>query len=152
MYHHKFALIFAQIYHQEGCSMRNLVRTILAFALLAMLPAVASAQIDVGIRGGLNLSSFGGADADDVDFGFTGTRTAVNIGAFLNVPVSDVFGVQIGGAYSKKGGQETEEGVDITLGLDYAEFSILAKISPPTEGSVGFDLFLGPKRRIQIRL
>ena len=83
MYHHKFALIFAQIYHQEGCSMRNLVRTILAFALLAMLPAVASAQIDVGIRGGLNLSSFGGADADDVDFGFTGTRTAVNIGAFL---------------------------------------------------------------------
>ena len=115
----------------------------LTLALLTMLPAVASAQMELGFRGGLNLSSFGGSDVD-ADFGFTGTRTALNIGAFVNVPVSDIFSVQIGGAYSKKGGQETEAGVDVTFALDYVEFPILAKISPSTAGSVGFDLFLGP--------
>lgn len=119
--------------------MRSFGRIILTTAFLITLPTVVAAQATVGFRGGLSLASVGGDDAEDLD-----STTGVNIGGFVNVPLSDVLGLQIGAGFVQKGAEETELGVKIEIGVDYIEIPVLLMLSPPTTGNVGFNFFFGP--------
>ncbi len=119
--------------------MRSFVKIALATALVAMLPGAVSAQAELGIRGGLNFATFGGDDADDAD-----SRTALNVGGFVTLPVSSVFGIQIGAGFTSKGAEETEDGTTVSFKLSYIEIPVLAKISVPSTGNVGLHFLAGP--------
>ena len=120
--------------------MRFPLKVVLVTAFLTMLPTVVAAQANVGFRGGLSLASIGG---DDVVEGLD-SRTGLNIGGFVNVPLSDVVGLQFGAGFVQKGFEETEAGVKVELGVDYLELPLLLTLSPPTTGNVGFNFFFGP--------
>ena len=119
--------------------MRSFVRTALAIVLLAMIPGAVSAQAEVGIRGGVNFATLDSNDpGDDVS-----SRTALNVGAFVTIPVSSVFGIEIGVGFSEKGAENDEVGLSAT-DIGYLQIPVLAKISIPTPGSVGVYFRGGP--------
>lgn len=119
--------------------MRSFFRIALATALVTMLPGAVSAQTEIGFRGGVNFSTLSGDDIDDAD-----SRTALNIGGFVTLPVSPVFGIQIGVGFTSKGAKDTEDGVTSSVTFDYIEIPVLAKISVPTAGNVGIHFLAGP--------
>lgn len=119
--------------------MRFPLKAVLVTAFLMTLPTVVAAQANVGFRGGLSLASLGGDDVEDL-----GSKTGLNIGGFVHVPLSDVVGLQFGAGFVQKGFKETELGVKFEFGVDYLELPLLLTLSPPTTGNVGFNFFFGP--------
>ncbi len=107
--------------------------------LVAVLPMAVNAQITVGARGGLNLSSLRGDDVEDLD----GT-TGFHFGAFADFGVSDVFSVQPEILLSQKGAEESEGDATLSINLSYLEIPVLAKVRIPTAGQVGGHLLAGP--------
>ena len=124
---------------QKEILMHSWRKTVLATVLLMALPTMVAGQRTITLRGGLSIASLGGDDAADVD-----SRNGLNIGAFFDLPMSDVLGVQLGAAYVQKGGVDTEAGVESELKLNYVELPLLLTISPAAGGNVGFDFFVGP--------
>ncbi len=119
--------------------MRFPLKAVLVTALFMTLPTVVAGQAGVGFRGGLSLATLGGDDVEDVD-----SRTGLNIGGFVNIPLSDVVGLQIGAGFVQKGAEETEFGVKFQIAVDYLEIPVLLTLSPPTSGNVGFNFYIGP--------
>ena len=115
--------------------MRSLVRTALAIVLLAMIPGAVSAQAELGVRAGLNVASLNSTGNEEVS-----SRTTVNVGAFLTIPVSSVFGIQIVAGFSEKGADRGAGGASATVDIGYLQIPVLAKISLPTPGKVGGSL------------
>ena len=119
--------------------MRIPLKTVLVTALLMTVPTVVAGQATIGLRGGLSVATLGGDDAGNVD-----SRAALNIGGFVKLPLPGVLGMQLGAGFAMKGAEETEQGVEIKLDVDYIEIPILLTLSPPTTGNVGFNFFIGP--------
>ena len=117
--------------------MRLPLKTVLVTTLLMTLQTGVAGQT-LGFQGGFSLASFGGDGADGSD-----SRTALSFGGFFNVPVSNVLGVQVGAGFAQKGATGLGD-VGGALEMDYLEIPLLLTFSPPTTGSVGFNLFLGP--------
>lgn len=124
--------------------MRIQLKSVLVAAFLLTLPTMLSAQASVGFRGGLSMASVSGDDVEDLT-----STTGVNIGAFVNFPVSDIVSIQVGAGFAQKGAEEDDEAVSIDafptkIRVNYVEVPLLLKIAPPTSGSVAFNLFVGP--------
>jgi len=119
--------------------MCSFVRIALATALVATLPGAVSAQAEIGFRGGVNFATLSGDDIDDAD-----SRTTLNVGGFVTLPVSSVFGIQIGAGFTSKGAESTEDGTTVSFNLSYIEIPVLAKISVPSTGNVGLHFLAGP--------
>lgn len=119
--------------------MRSQLNAVLVTALLMAPPTAVAGQTTLGFRGGLSLATLGGDDIESID-----SRTGLNIGGFVNIPLSDVLGLQIGAGFAQKGFSETELGVDVSFEVDYIEIPLLLTLSPPTTGNVGFNFFIGP--------
>ncbi len=119
--------------------MRFFVRTALAIVLLAMIPGAVSAQAELGVRAGLNVASLNSTGNEEVS-----SRTTVNVGAFLTIPVSSVFGIQIVASFSEKGADRGAGGASATVDIGYLQIPVLAKISLPTPGKVGVHFLVGP--------
>ena len=116
-----------------------------ALALLTMLPAGASAQLDISLRGGVNLYKLTGDSISAADS--LGTLKGINIGVTVAVPVSDLFSVQIGLAYSQQGTAASDffgDSINAKVKNNYIDIPILAKISPSMDGALGVDFFVGP--------
>ena len=122
------------------------------------------AQTTLSLTGGLNITSL---DTDN-----DGTRapgfeslTRMSIGVAATLPVSDRFGLQLGGRYAQKGGrldvlrlmemigdmfggfEEMPPGasLDIDYEMDYVELSVLARVGFPLSGDrVSGHLLAGP--------
>ncbi|MEL7833262.1 porin family protein [Fodinibius sp. Rm-B-1B1-1] len=103
-------------------------KIIISFALIFGLLSIISvqkshAQVDFGLRAGLNFSNFyDTADGSDLD-----SRTGFMVGGFLNfkVPMSPIS-IQPEVLYTQNG---YEAANDITLELDYIQVPVLAKFS-----------------------
>ena len=119
--------------------MRSFVRIALATALVTMLPGAVSAQAELGFRGGINFATLAGDDIDDAS-----SLTKLNVGGFVTLPVSSVFGIQIGAGFTSKGAEDTEDGTTVSFNLSYIEIPVLAKISVPSTGNVGLHFLAGP--------
>ena len=119
--------------------MRIPLKTVLVTALLMTVPTVVAGQATIVLRGGLSVATLGGDNAGNVD-----SRAALNIGGFVKLPLPGVLGMQLGAGFAMKGAEETEQGVEIKLDVDYIEIPILLTLSPPTTGNVGFNFFIGP--------
>lgn len=114
--------------------MRNLLVS-LAFAAGLALPSVAVAQdtppIRVGLLGGVNFSTFGGDDADNVK-----TRTGLLAGATLVKPFRSGLGLEIDALYSMKGANGDEGGASLVSKIDYIEVPVMLRYDASTTGTV----------------
>ena len=100
-----------------------------------------SGQTTLGFQGGLSLATIGGSDADYMDPGY---RTGIGLGAFLNLPVTELLSIQPEFFYLQKGFQTTEQGVEITFAVDYVEIPVLLRIDVPVEGTIAPYFLVGP--------
>jgi hypothetical protein len=98
-----------------------------------------------GVKGGVNMASLTGDDADGLDShnGFIG-------GAFYGVNFSDGFGARLEGLYVQ-GGAEGEfvapgedHGHESTVTLDYIQFPLLFVVNIPASEKFLFNVALGP--------
>ena len=108
-----------------------------AAALLLLSQAPASAQTKIALTGGATISSLDITTDDDFYPDFQSV-TRLSIGLAATIPMSDGFGIQLGGAYSQKGGslEFTEGGIvgESSIETDYLEFTALGKVGLPLFG------------------
>jgi hypothetical protein len=112
--------------------------------LVFAVPAHLSAQTMLGFHAGANRSNLGG-DVEDAD-----SRTGLNLGTSLTFSIGENLGLQTGASYAQKGATESEQGVDVTFGLDYLEIPVLLRYAFPTTGSVGVHVFGGGAVGIEV--
>jgi hypothetical protein len=120
------------------------MRSLLTLAtLVALVPSAAlEAQSIIGFGAGIRSSSL---NFDPSDQGaFDGSRTGISVSGFVGIPLSETFRIQPGLGYAQRGGGESEQGVDVTLNLDYIEIPVMGVFSVPSEGPVGVHVFGGP--------
>jgi hypothetical protein len=114
---------------------------VLTAALIAALPAAAGAQMRFGLRAGVNFSSVTGRD---VDQNLVDTRPGLLAGGFIEAPLADIMGVELGVQYSQKGFRTPAFGSTATAALDYLEVPALLTVTVPGGPNYGFALYAGP--------
>ncbi|MGD1009598.1 MAG: porin family protein [Candidatus Aminicenantales bacterium] len=117
-----------------------------AFACLLALPGPAAANVQFGIKGGGNMATITGADAQDIN-GTLKDKVGFVAGVFLAFNMGSVFTLQLEGLYTMKGVDTTYTDVDTTysdkLYANYIEVPLLFKFRIPTPLVSPF-VFFGP--------
>jgi hypothetical protein len=116
--------------------MMKLFKLLSVSALLLGAVTVSNAQEDAsnkdsmavsfGVKGGVNFATLDGGDIDSPD-----SRTSFHVGAFAEIPVADIFSVQVEALYSGQGAEYDFRGTDgdkAELQLDYINVPVLAKL------------------------
>lgn len=130
--------------------------TVLAIAFAQIAHAQVS-PLKIGVRGGVNIADWRGdasesfsSLADQSRLFEVNNLTGYHFGAYVTIPVSDVFSVEPGLNYSMKGMKISQtvvdEGIlnikgDISSRLHYIELPIMAKVNI----AKGFHIFGGPQ-------
>lgn len=140
-----------------------LLPTLLTAVLLSLGVAPVRAQTTLSLTGGVNRTSLN-VDADGAFSPDLESLTRMSVGLAATIPVSDRFGLQLGGRYAQKGGRLDVIGVlemgdmmggleDIPSGtslhadikMDYVELTVLARVGFPLSGDrVSGHLLAGP--------
>ncbi len=112
--------------------------------VLSIFSIMSFAQMQAGLKAGLNLANLSGDDAGSPD-----SKTAFAFGGFFAYQFSPMFAIQPEIYYSMKGATDnmTFEGatVDITYTFDYIEIPLLLKFMIPIQGSnIKPAIFAGP--------
>jgi len=84
-----------------------------------------SMAVSFGVKGGVNFATLDGGDIDSPD-----SRTSFHVGVFAEIPVADIFSVQVEALYSGQGAEYDFRGSDgdkAELQLDYINVPVLAK-------------------------
>lgn len=138
-------------------------------AVLLMPGAPVRAQGTLSLMGGVNLTSLDtdddGALAPDFE-----SLTGMSVGLAATIPVTERFGVQLGGRYVQKGGRADVLGImatlddmfggfeemppgtriDVDFEMNYVELSVLARVRFPLSGDrVSGHLLAGPALGLQ---
>ena len=108
-------------------------------------PGAISAQTEIGFRGGLNFATIGVTDDAEMSY-----RAARNLGVFVSIPETSVYAFQIGISFSSKGTDRDAAGRTQNFSMGYLEFSVLAKLSIPTQGNVGIYFLCGATLGVRV--
>ena len=113
------------------------------FAFVA-LTALSFAQMQIGPKAGLNLSTLNGSDVDNAE-----SKTGFVGGIFFMYQFSNMFAVQPEAYYTMKGAKSKGnlEGYDYTAtwSLDYIEIPVLLKLIIPLQNTkINPAIFAGP--------
>ena len=113
--------------------MRNLILFMAVFcsALTTINAQSDSKALQLGVKGGVNLSTIGGDDFDDAD-----SRTSFNVGFFAELPISERFSFQPEVLYSGQGFDIKEidqdnifdTGDNVEYQLDYLQVPLMFKV------------------------
>ncbi len=121
--------------------MKKLFGVICLLLTLGLLTNQAKAQVDFGIRGGVNFATFNDIDAN------VESRTGLMIGAYLSYPISNSpISIQPAVLYTQKGATTdglTENNI-VEVKLDYIEIPVLAKFDYITDGGLTPFVYFGP--------
>jgi hypothetical protein len=117
------------------------VGVISLFAASLLTVTSASAQVTLGVKGGLNIADVGGGDAPS-----TGeTKTGFIGGGFLELQFGNIFAVQPEVLYTMKGIENFSGTPDSEIKLSYIEVPVLLKVNVPIEGSnIRPNFYAGP--------
>lgn len=108
--------------------------SILLVALSLLLTTPASAQTRLSVMGGLNTASVN-LDTEAHPNPTIQPVTRVSGGLAATFPVTEGFGIQLGGMYSQKGGGlDMEDGATSSIEFDYVEFTLLGRVGFPLSG------------------
>lgn len=101
-------------------------KTIAIFAVLCSFgfTAVISHAQSIGIKAGINVANVKAQDDDEVYSDEISPVVAQNIGAVIELPVTDELFVQSGLLLSGKGWKYNDEGYDLKLSLHYLDIPI----------------------------
>jgi hypothetical protein len=122
--------------------MKKLFTVILVFVAFT---SISLAQMQIGVKAGLNIANQGGDDADNLFETSLDSRTGFNGGLFFMYQFNNLLAIQPEAYYTMKGAATNLTGTDITLKLDYVEIPVLFKVVIPTEGmNLKPSLFVGP--------
>ena len=95
--------------------------------------AAAQAQINIGVKGGLNVANVGGSDVED-----NKAKLGFHLGGLVNVPVTEKFSVQPELVFSAQG---VKFDGDAKVNMNYLNIPILAKYTTQS----GFFAETGPQ-------
>ena len=117
---------------------------VLSVALFGATSDAFAQGVSGGIKGGVNFSNltFDFDDGDD-DLEFD-SRTGLVGGAFVTLPLGDIFSVQPEFLYTQKGAKLNEDGFESDVRVDYFEVPVLARFSSAPSGNSSFQFFAGP--------
>ena len=137
------------------------MKKVVIAAMVAMLAVAANAQVQFGVRGGLNVSRESdqiitaivdnGAATEEINFSNDMKwRAGLHVGGFVNIPESDKFDLEIGLSYSMLGYNDKiieldgmgEKKLDQKVTSHYLTIPIAEKFYPADNG---FYLELGPQ-------
>jgi hypothetical protein len=122
--------------------MKTIFTIVFVLLVFTILPR---AQMQLGLKAGLNIATVSGDDADNLFETSLDSRTGFNGGIFFMYQFNKMFAIQPEAYYTMKGASTTSMDVDITLKLDYVEIPVLIKVIIPTEGTgLKPSLFVGP--------
>ena len=116
---------------------------------LLLVPATpAAGQTSLSLTGGINVASLE-VDSSDPLVPNLQSVSRMSIGLAATIPISERVGIQLGGAYSQKGGslEVQEDGATIAsdIEFDYIELTALARVGLPLSGDrVSAHLLVGP--------
>ncbi|MBD3346999.1 MAG: outer membrane beta-barrel protein [Chitinivibrionales bacterium] len=122
--------------------------------LWLIIPVLLAGQIEaqfdessIGGKIGFNLGHFTGEDSD-LDNTDTKLRPGINVGAFANIALHEIFSLQPEIQYTQKG-ETVEAGNDLVSGswniqLSYLEIPLLAKVAFPVEARTRPYVYAGP--------
>lgn len=117
---------------------------ILAGILLAF-SAPLHAQTVLGFHAGANIAELSG-DVGDLD-----SRTGLSVGASVLFSLGETLGLYLAPTYSQRGASGSEEGVDISLNLDYLEIPVLLRYAFPSAGRASVHFYGGPAVSIEAK-
>jgi len=129
--------------------MRRSIVTILALVALLAGSGTAEAQVQWGLKGGLNFSN---VDSDDAIFGENETRKGVAVGTFMTFGSAAFISWQPEVIFSQLGTEFVNSGVESELKTNYIQIPVLARFNfgaAPGEG-MRPHLLLGPYLAINI--
>jgi hypothetical protein len=109
---------------------------LLIVILLISFSAVKAQYPEIGLRGGLILSSTGGADA-----GNSSIKPGFILGAYLPIVITDFYSLEPGLYYALKGSRVEDDTESSTFHLHYLDVPVYARIYL----AEGFNLFGGPQ-------
>lgn len=114
------------------------------FFLVCIFSTMSFAQMQLGVKAGLNLANLSGDDVSDTD-----SRTGFAGGLFFMYQFSDMFAIQPEAYYTMKGATDkgTIEGFtyEAEIKLDYIEVPLLLKFLIPIKNSgIKPAIFAGP--------
>lgn len=115
-------------------------------ACLAIPREVSGQYFRLGIRGGLNFATWGGADVNDFEAAIGGsvtTRTGLTAGGFVSLPLGGRVSLEPELLYISKGATIESGGNSATLNMGYVEVPVLFVMTPGVQGSVRPAIFLG---------
>lgn len=107
---------------------------LLAFAGFAA--ATTNAQIQIGVKGGLNLSSYGGSYSSG-----TSTLVGFHLGGLVKIPLVEQFSLQPELVYSTQGAKLNSDGVSASLHDNYLNIPVMFKYTHES----GFFAETGPQ-------
>ncbi|NNK86783.1 MAG: PorT family protein [Flavobacteriaceae bacterium] len=118
-------------------------RLVLVAVLTTFCFTATQAQVEFGVKGGLNIANLNGDDADELD---PNSRTSFNFGAVVGISVSDNFSVQPEVLFSGQGATVDSDEGEATFKLNYINVPVLASF----EVTDGLSLQAGPQLGINI--
>ena len=126
---------------------------VLVLAVIGLAtPSTASAQ--VGVLVGLNMANVN-FEVEDSSFDVNGdSRTGFVAGLSFNMPIQDIFSVEVDALFAQKGAQFNlsaggfSESVDVKL--DYVDVPVMGRVNLPGSGPVRVHLLLGPSFNFKI--
>ena len=123
--------------------MNCITKTSLAVSAAMLMPGpLVAAQTKLTVAGGLNRATVS-AEAE----GLTVTPESVNrlaIGASVEIPMSERWGLHLGAGYSQKGFGLDAFGASVTTEIDYLEITTLAGVPFSISESASVHLLAGP--------
>lgn len=106
--------------------------------LLLVNQATANAQI--GVRGGANFATVTGDDVNDAD-----SRTGLMVGVYTNFALANSpISIQPEVLYSQQGFKGQTEGGEATYKIDYIKVPVLAKFGFGGGGTISPQIYAGP--------
>ena len=128
--------------------MKHLVRVV---AVVGILVVPAAAQAQVGVRVGVNSANLS-VDPKPPEPPEIERLIGFVAGAFVTLPVNDIFGFQPEALYSRQGAKLTDSGVTLRAKLDYVQVPLLARVRTGARSplAVLFGPSLGFKTRARL--
>jgi Outer membrane protein beta-barrel domain len=108
-------------------------------------PSTASAQ--VGVLVGLSRANL---KIDPEEAVKPDSRTGFVAGLSFNMPIQDMFSVEVDALFAQKGAKFTEGGDIFKVKLNYVDFPVLGKINLNGSAPVGVHLLIGPSFNFKV--
>lgn len=123
------------------------IQILIITAFLMFLLCAYPLSSQVGLKGGINISTLSQKGADLISVSWKSV-TGFTVGGFYAFNVNEYFAIQPELYYTKKGGKLEESILSVlaskSLVIHYLELPILLKLKLPSQGSIGPNLFVGP--------